>query len=92
MMLIDYKLVWTTQFANSTHLIARIYEGEITTEVELSAGGVPQPVVRYRRAKKLADVFLDYPGPKTAAEIIEILNQRLLSYGAHTPIPEQTNA
>jgi len=90
---VDFKISRLTQWGTSTHAVARIYLGDITTEDETDAFNVTRSVTRYRRQELLAEVFLDYPGSKTQAEIEADLRQRLTRVRRGVlPIVEQRDA
>ena len=92
-MFVDFKFVYITQADASTHVLARIYLGDVTTEDELDTDGVMQSVTRYRRQEVLENVTLDIAEAKTQAEIEAILRIRLTTAREDTlAIPEQRDA
>ena len=92
-MFVDFKISRITQRTTSTHVLARIYLGDVTTEDELDTDGVMQAVTRYRRQELLEEVTLDFAEVKTQAEIEAIMRERLTTAREDTlPIPEQRDA
>jgi hypothetical protein len=93
-MFVDFKFAHIIQRDNgSTHVLARIYLGDVTTENEPDNDGVMQSVTRYRRQEVLENVTLDFAEAKTQAEIEAILRERLTTAREDTlAIPEQRNA
>lgn len=61
-MLIDYKITRITRYDDVTEVLLRLYEGEVTTEVEENEVGSLVPVERYRRSKVLGDWEIKYSG------------------------------
>ena len=92
-MFVDFKISRIIQDATSTHVLARIYLGDVTTEDETDIDGVRQSVTRYRRQEVLENVTLDFAEVRTQAEIEAILRERLTTAREDTlAIPEQRDA
>ena len=92
-MFVDFKISRITQRTTSTHVLARIYLGDVTTEDEEDIDRVMQPVTRYRRQEVLENVTLNFPEVKTQAEIEAIMRERLTTAREDTlAIPEQRDA
>ena len=92
-MFVDFKISRIIQRDTSTHVLAHIYLGDVTTEDEPDIFGVIQSVTRYRRQETLEEVTLDFPETKTQAEIEATLRERLATARADTlAIPEQRDA
>ena len=92
-MFVDFKISRITQADASTHAVARIYLGDVTTEDEPDDDDVVQAVTRYRRQEVLEEVTLDFAEVKTQAEIEAIMRVRLTTAREDTlAIPEQRNA
>jgi hypothetical protein len=91
-MFVDFKISRITQRTTSTHVVARISLGDVTTEDEPDIDGVMRSVTRYRRQELLEEVTLDFAEVKTQAEIEAILRERLTTAREDTlPIEEQRN-
>jgi hypothetical protein len=89
-MFVDFKISLITQDDTSTHVLARIYLGDVTTEDEPDTDRVMRPVTRYRRQEVLENVTLDFAEVKTQAEIEAIMRERLTTAREDTlAIPEQ---
>ena len=89
----DYKISRMTRHDDGrVEVVARIYEGDVTTELE---GIVPQVLVtRYRRTRLLRTFTLslpDLPLAATDAQILRKLNDELKKDTTRTPIAEQRN-
>jgi len=92
-MFVDFKISRIIQDDTSTHVLARIYLGDVTTEDEPDIDGVRQSVTRYRRQEVLENVTLDFAEVRTQAEIEAILRERLTTAREDTlAIPEQRDA
>jgi len=92
-MFVDFKISRIIQDDTSTHVLARIYLGDVTTEDETDIDGVRQSVTRYRRQEVLENVTLDFAEVRTQAEIEAILRERLTTAREDTlAIPEQRDA
>jgi hypothetical protein len=92
-MFVDFKISRIIQDDTSTHVLARIYLGDVTTEDETDIDGVRQSVARYRRQEVLENVTLDFAEVRTQAEIEAILRERLTTAREDTlAIPEQRDA
>ena len=92
-MFVDFKIAYITQAGASTHVLARIYLGDVTTEDEPDIDGVIQSITRYRRQELLEEVTLDFAEAKTQAEIEAIMRERLTTAREDTlAIPEQRDA
>ena len=92
-MFVDFKISRIIQRDTSTHVLAHIYLGDVTTEDEPDIDGVMQYVTRYRRQEVLENVTLDFAEAKTQAEIEAILRVRLTTAREDTlAIPEQRDA
>ena len=90
----DYKISRITRFDDGrVEVVARIYEGDITTENERLVDGGTGPVTRYRRTGLLRTVTLtlpDLPTQATDAQIRRRLNDELKKDRTRTPIAEQS--
>jgi hypothetical protein len=93
-MFVDFKFAYIRQTGTSTHALARIYLGDVTTKDEPDVNRVMQPVTYYRRQEVLEEVVLDFPGEtKTKAELEAIMRERLTTAREDTlPIEEQRDA
>lgn len=91
----DYKVARMTRHDDGrVEVVARVYEGDVTTELEpsLDGRGLPVPVTRYRRTRFLRTVTLslpDLPLAATEAQVRRRLNDELKKDTTRTPIVEQ---
>ena len=93
----DYKISRMTRHDDGrVEVVARIYEGDVTTEPEaITASPVLVLVTRYRRSRLLRTVTLflpDLPLAAIDAQIRSKLNDELKKDTTRTPIAEQRNA
>lgn len=90
MSLIDFKFTTITGTGKGVTVIARFYEGSITTEDEWSnVTKKPKPVTRYRRTKLLAEKKFSFDGGPSMEMIVDTLKAELEKDPKHTPIDEQ---
>lgn len=81
----DFKISRLTQYDNGMcTVVARFYEGEVTTEDEL-VGREMKPVTRYRRTQMIREVTYELP----AEDVRRTLKAELKADRIRTPIPEQ---
>ena len=90
-MLTDYKIVYMSERTGSWEVLARFYEGDITTEDEQDSEDNFVPVTRYRRTRRLRDEFFRWP-PMLETALHGRLRADLARDQSRTPIPEQRNA
>lgn len=92
----DYKISSITRYDDGrVEVTARIYEGDVTTELEADSRGLSVPVTRYRRSALLRTVTFtlpDLPRQATDGQIRAFLNGELKKDTTRTPIAEQTSA
>ena len=92
----DYKIAHLTRYDDGkVEVVARIYEGDVTTETDQDPSGKLASITRYRRTRLLREVKLslpDLPLAATDAQIRRRLNDELKKDTTRTPIAEQRNA
>jgi len=91
-MLTDYKFQNIRRDGQTTKCRVAFYEGDITTEREVDASGIPMDVTRYRRTKLLRVQDFGFQGDLSDTELRRRINPELKKDTARSPIKEQINA
>ena len=88
----DYKFNSIRRDGQTTKCRVTFYEGDITTEREEDASGIPMDITRYRRSKVLKTETFDFQEDLTDTELRRKMNIELKKDTTREAIKEQINA